>query len=76
MHSSKGFTPHRILFGRETILPVDVMFDVGEREIFQIPAEYVSRLTDSLSTVVEAVKKHQVKASANQKHQCWGSYCS
>ncbi|KAK9972385.1 hypothetical protein ABG768_025692 [Culter alburnus] len=67
VQSSTGFTPYRILFGREIVLLVDVMFDVGAQERFQTPSEYVSRLAESLSTVVGAVRGHQMKASEKQK---------
>lgn len=43
------------------------MFDVGAQERFQTPVQYVSSVADSLLTVVEAVRKHQMKASAKQK---------
>ena len=43
------------------------MLNVDNQEKFQSVNDYVSRVSDVLSTVVEAVKKHQMKASGNQK---------
>lgn len=53
--------------GREMVLPVDIMLEVGGGEEFTSVNAYVSRLMETLSTVVEAVKKHQAKASRQQK---------
>lgn len=50
-HATTGFSPCKVLFGRETVLPVDVVLGVGETECF-----------DS-----EAVKAHQLRASGRQK---------
>ncbi|KAG1924636.1 hypothetical protein F2P79_026041 [Pimephales promelas] len=65
--SSTGFTPYKVVFGKEIILPVDVMLNLGGGERFSSVSEYVSRLLETLSTVVEAVKGHQLRASVKQK---------
>ncbi|KAJ8007866.1 hypothetical protein DPEC_G00098630 [Dallia pectoralis] len=67
IHASTGFTPYKVLFGQEIVLPVDVMLDVDHRETFASVSEYVAGLADTLSTVVGAVKRHQAKASGQQK---------
>lgn len=67
VHASTGFTPYKVLFGQEIILPVDVMWDMGHQERFSAVSDYVVALTDTLSTVVGAVKRHQERASAQQK---------
>jgi len=67
VHSSTGFTPYKVVFGKEIILPVDVMLNLGGGERFSSVSEYVSRLLETLSTVVEAVKGHQLRASVKQK---------
>ena len=67
VHASTLFTPYRVLFGQEIVLPVDVMLNIDNRESFTSVSEYVSRLRETLSTVVEAVKKHQARASGHQK---------
>lgn len=43
------------------------MLNVGHQEQFLLASEYVTGLADTLSTVVEAVKRHQAKASGQQK---------
>lgn len=63
VHASTLFTPYRVVFGQEIVLPVDVMLGVGPQETFTSVDNYVSRLRETLCTVVEAVKKHQAKAS-------------
>lgn len=67
IHASTSFTPYRVLFGREAVLPVDVMLNVGNQESFSSVDDYVSKLNDTLSSVVEAVRRHQAKASEQQK---------
>lgn len=67
VHASTSFTPYRVLFGQEIVLPVDIMLKVNNQESFTSVDEYVSRLRDTLSTVVEAVKRHQSRASQQQK---------
>lgn len=67
VHASTGFTPYKILFGQEIVLPVDVMLGVGPQDKFTAVSDYVARTADILSTVVEAVKRHQARASERQK---------
>lgn len=67
VNATTGFTPHKVLFGREMVLPIDVMLNIDVNEKFPSAKGYVERLTESLSTVLEAVKKHQARASENQK---------
>lgn len=43
------------------------MLDIDSQGSFASVDDYVSKLNDMLSTVVEAVKKHQTKASDQQK---------
>ena len=67
VHSSTGFTPFKVVFGQEMVLPLDIMLAVGERGSAVNATDYVSRLRDTLSTVFGAVRKHQTKASGRQK---------
>lgn len=67
VHASTGFTPYKVVFGQEIVLPVDVMLNLGNGETFASASEYVAKLFDTLSTVVEAVKGHQLRASRRQK---------
>lgn len=67
VHTSTGFTPYKVLFGQEVVLPVDIMLNLDNRERFTSVSEYVANLAETLSTVVGAVKRHQVKASKQQK---------
>lgn len=66
-HATTGFSPYKVLFGREIVLPVDVVLGVGETERYDSTNDYVEKVAESLSTVVEAVKAHQLKASGRQK---------
>ena len=67
VHTSTGFTPYKVLFGQEIILPVDLMLNVGKGETVTSVTEYVSKLAETLSTVMGAVRGHQARASGRQK---------
>lgn len=67
VHASTGFSPYKVLFGREMVLPVDIMLDVTVAESFSSVSEYVAHLAETLSSVVEAVKQHQAKVAGLQK---------
>lgn len=67
LHASTGFTPYKVLFGQEMVLPVDIMLGIDNGQKFQSVNDYVAGLAESLSTVVEAVKRHQNQASNQQK---------
>jgi hypothetical protein len=69
VHSSTGFTPNKVVFGQEIVLPVDVMLNLDNGEQFSSASEYVARLLETLSTVVDAVKGHQLRASRKQKEE-------
>ena len=69
VHSSTGFTPYKVVFGQEIVLPVDVMLNLDNGEQFSSASEYVARLLETLSTVVDAVKGHQLRASRKQKEE-------
>lgn len=67
VHSSTGFTPYKVLFGQEMVLPIDIIMNVEAQERFSTVNGYVERVAGSLSTVLEAVKRHQARASEHQK---------
>uniref|UniRef100_A0A3B4WPR7 Integrase catalytic domain-containing protein n=1 Tax=Seriola lalandi dorsalis TaxID=1841481 RepID=A0A3B4WPR7_SERLL len=68
VHANTAFTPYKVLFGREIVLPIDIMLNLGSKEQFSSANDYVSRLSETLSTVVAAVKRHQARASERQKN--------
>uniref|UniRef100_A0A8C6KN09 Integrase catalytic domain-containing protein n=1 Tax=Nothobranchius furzeri TaxID=105023 RepID=A0A8C6KN09_NOTFU len=65
--TNTSVTPYKVLFGREIVRPVDVMLNLDKGEAFASADEYVTRLKETLTTVVDAVKRHQCRASAQQK---------
>lgn len=67
VQASTGFTPYKVLFGQEMVLPVDIVLGVDNMQKFQSVNEYVTGIAESLSTIVAAVKKHQSQASQRQK---------
>lgn len=65
IQATTGFSPYRVLFGREVVLPIAIMLSLDGTERFSSVSEYVTRLADTLSMAGEAVKRHQVKASGH-----------
>uniref|UniRef100_A0A8C5FYF3 Gypsy retrotransposon integrase-like protein 1 n=1 Tax=Gouania willdenowi TaxID=441366 RepID=A0A8C5FYF3_GOUWI len=55
VHASTGFTPYKVLFGWEMVLPVDIMLVVKGGQLYSLANTYVSQLGETLSTVVEAL---------------------
>jgi len=47
IHSSTGHVPFYLLFGRQTRLPIDTMYGMGEQDEAQSPSEYANTLPDS-----------------------------
>ena len=48
IHSSTGFSPFYLMFGRKAMLPVDVMFDTNRPETDQSPSEYAAKFDQRL----------------------------
>ena len=43
VHASTSFTPYRVLFGREMVLPIDIMLKVDGQEVFGSSHKYVNK---------------------------------
>lgn len=67
-HEGTGLSPHKMVFRRETKLPLNVMTDnVVEEEMFE--TDFVRHLKDSLCPANEFVRKSLQKSSERQKQQ-------
>lgn len=67
-HESTGLSPHKMVFGREIKLPLDVMADnVVEEEMLE--TDFVRNLKDSLCQAHEFARKSLQKSSERQKQQ-------
>ena len=55
-HASTGFSPFRILYGREPKLPIDVKYELGSSEsVEEFDDNYVKHVVDVMSHIREAV---------------------
>ena len=70
---STGFSPYYLMFGRNPLLPVDVMFGIGEskeptNELTKVSyRRFVDEWKKSLSGAYEIVRRHARKASETNK---------
>ena len=68
VHESVKFTPHYLMFGRESRLPIDIMFGGGPAP-GETPSEYVSQLRERLEVAYRTAREHLKGAQKHQKEQ-------
>lgn len=67
-HATTGCTPNLLFFGRETLLPIDVMVGpTPESKKEKCPIEYVEWLLSTMNEMYEFVYEHAGKAATRQK---------
>ncbi len=73
---STGETPNRMMLGRETLQPIDLMIPTRHSEVDVDPADYVSRLEKEMSEIHHMVRQSLREKQARQKRNYdLKSYC-
>uniref|UniRef100_A0AAR2LYA0 Integrase catalytic domain-containing protein n=1 Tax=Pygocentrus nattereri TaxID=42514 RepID=A0AAR2LYA0_PYGNA len=67
IQASIKFSPYHVLFGREIVMPSDLLFNVEVNKPYVSVGGYVRELEGRLQSVHEAICKHQQEASRGQK---------
>ena len=67
-HESTGFTPSKLMFGRELFLPVDIMFGSPTSNVCPLSApEYVLQLKSSLQAAFQLARQHNFLQQERRK---------
>ena len=74
IHSSTGHTPFTLCFGRQTRLPVDIMYGTGEHDEAQSPCEYATTLKKCLTVVFTLVREQLKTTHQFQKYRMTRNY--
>ncbi|KAL7841546.1 hypothetical protein SRHO_G00252370 [Serrasalmus rhombeus] len=74
IQASTKFSPYCALFGREIVMPLDLLFNVEVNKPYVSVGGYVKELEGRLQSVHEAICRHQQEASRGQKqfYDLWG----
>ena len=67
-HESTKHSPHSLMFGREAVLPVDIIFGNPPRDVPQCATEYGLWLKECMQTAHQDTRKHLKKAAERQKN--------
>lgn len=66
IHETTGFSPNRIVLGRETRLPLDLVYGLPPSEKVATPVEYVTRMRDEMEEAFKIVRE-RLQQSAKRR---------
>jgi len=71
-HSSTGFSPNRLFLGRETQMPIDIVWGMPEEshEAARPVEEFVEKMRDDMEEMYELTRK-QLRVAAERRKACY-----
>ncbi|MCG8432029.1 MAG: hypothetical protein MJA29_12770, partial [Candidatus Omnitrophica bacterium] len=66
-HTSTGYSPYYLMFGRKPKLPIDALLPTAPDEEGKINYEYTRQLKDKVKSAYDTARKHIEKSQQNQK---------
>ena len=70
LHESTGYSPNRVIFGREVTLPIDLMLGSLPEEAREETTQYAAELRSRLEEVYAHVRDSLQVAAERQRHNC------
>ena len=68
MQESTGYSPNRMMLGREITLPMDLMYPIPDSDLpYNCPIEYVEWVREAMEGGFEHARNHLAKAAERQK---------
>ena len=66
VHSSTGYSPFFLMFGRQATIPIDLMFPLDKEQQKEVP-EYVHQLREGLQAAYSLVRERVIPSTRGQK---------
>lgn len=67
VHESTGYTPNYLVFGRENVMPVDIVYGPPQRHLYTDQTDYALELRETLQYAYELVRQNLAAVAKRRK---------